>query len=359
MPIMNPFEGAKSEREQANRDLLNVIAQSGAAGKAAYDAARKEAATMRQGALDTAAQRAQLTGQDLGPAATAATTEAADRFNTYFGGQEAAHQAQLGQIGASGQSYLSKVGQIAPFMQQQALTQAAEREKKYQSEIAANQAKIDAEKAAAERAHQQQIELLGIKNKYDVAADARANAAAAAKEAAKPGGGLTKARLLGAGQTLADDYSQFLNTPDAFTADESARALAAYKGIPSVDVNEILGPRGEGAPPPAPVPQPMFDKNWLMQNVTMPGTNKKVTASRADDVLRAPELATAQEFLQDLGVAKKTRGAIDDPVLFGNEYRGLSPRDAFNKWIDSQPGIRTMKEALKQYYAPYLDSLGR
>lgn len=343
MPVMDPFEGAKSERDESGRLLLKTIAQSGQAGKEAYDAARKETGLMRQNALDRATQRAQLTGQNLAGEDTAAVGEAADRYNTYFTGEEAAMQGRLGEIGASGQSYLAKVGQIAPFMQQKAIQQAAERENLFKTQVAANQAQIDADKAAEDRAHQRQIELLGLKNQFDVQADARARAA---EEGGS--GGLSKAATKLVSGPKASPIYQGMDTGNITRS--PVTGVDPATGRIGVVGSEPLAPLGGQMPPP-------MDRNWIMANVVMPGTDKKATGSRADDVLRAPEVGLAVEFIEDLGKAKMTRGAIDDPVLFGNEYRGLSPRKAFEKWIDSQPGIRTMKAALKQYYGQYLDSL--
>lgn len=173
MPVMSPYEGAKSEREDANRGLLEAVATAGAEGKKAYQAARDAVGQQRQGALDRAAQQAQMTGQNFGPAATAPVMQEADRFGTYYAGQEAAGQQHLQNIGASGSSYLAKVGAIAPFMQQKALDQAAGRENQYKIEIAQNQAKIDAEKAAEELAHKRQLEMMALRNQYDIAGDTR------------------------------------------------------------------------------------------------------------------------------------------------------------------------------------------
>lgn len=179
-PVMDdPFEGAKSERDETNKLLLASIAQAGQAGKEAFKTAQAEKDRAHAAALARAQQRAALTGQDLGGADTAATTEAADRFGTYFAGEEAAMHGRLGEIGASGQSYLAKVGQIAPFMQQKAIDQAAERENLYKMEVAANQARIDADKAAEDREHLRQIELLNLRNRFDVQADQRSTAAKA------------------------------------------------------------------------------------------------------------------------------------------------------------------------------------
>lgn len=347
MPALDPFQGAAQESEDQKRALLDAVAAAGTAGKAAHLAAKAEVETARTGALNRAQTRANMTGQDFGGTDTAPVTEAADRFGSYFAGQQAASQSQLDQIGASGSSYLAKIGAIAPFMQSQNIQAAADREQGFKTEVAQSQAKIDAAKAkdAADRQHD--LQMFNLK---DTASRRDTLAKAAAVKPAKP---LTKAQLLGAGQTVADDYSQMLNTPNAFTADESARALAAYKGLPSEEVNTILGPRKV---PEKVVPQqpPPFNRDWLTGAFRYDGKN--ISGTKADEVLRAPEVQQAQRFLEMLSVTKLEGGRIDDASA--KNYRGMTPRQAFEDWLSEQSGIRTMKAALKDYYGQYLDSLG-
>lgn len=180
MPVMSPFEGAKSENDEQQRNLLDVIAQSGAAGRKEYENAQAQAQQQKQNALDYAAQRARITGTDFGPTITQPVGEAADRYNTYFAGQNAAFQNNLQGIGNSAQSYLAKVNAIAPFVQAQNVQQASDRENQLKMAIAANQAKIDADKAAALQAHNWDLEKMALAHNYDQQ-DASARASAASK----------------------------------------------------------------------------------------------------------------------------------------------------------------------------------
>lgn len=370
MPIMDPFEGAKSEREDANRQLLEAVATAGAEGKRAYQTARDAANSQRQSALDRAGQQAQMTGQNFGPAPMNPVVDEANRFNTYFQGQEAAGQQHLQDIGASGSSYLAKVGAIAPFMQQKALDQAGARENEYKMSIAQNQAKIDADKAARERDYQHDFAMLAARDR----ADAKSSAAKSRADSVEK---ITLSELVGLANQQPNVYKDSGNIlgsvkgQNAIAAGNLAQRAGTIGGQIGMSPAKLAGLQTpdfqrnlmsdlaglEGPAGAAPLPPPI-SKDWITQNVIMPGTKKTATGSRADDVLKAPEIGQAVEFLTDLGGAKIERGRLNDPLL-GSDFTGMSPKDAFNAYIDSLPGILTMKAALKQYYAPYLDNLGR
>lgn len=162
MATMDPFAGAAAEGQDQKRQLLDIIASSGSAGEKAFKDAQAQVAATRQEALNRADQRAALTGQNLGGADTQRVGETADRFTNYGANQNQAFQQNLQNIGASGQSYLDKVGAIAPFMQSQNMNKAAERENTYKVAIA--QAQAAAEAAAQKIKEQQMFELqkLGI-----------------------------------------------------------------------------------------------------------------------------------------------------------------------------------------------------
>jgi hypothetical protein len=60
-----------------------------------------------------------------------------------------------------------------------------------------------------------------------------------------------------------------------------------------------------------------------------------------------------------LAGTKFTNGRIDDSSV-PQEFRGMTPRQAFESWLDTLPGIRSMKDSLRAYYGPWLDAnLGR
>lgn len=149
MPVMDPFAGAQQENNDNQKALLDAIAQGGAAGKKAYEDAQAEVARTRQDALGRATQRAQLTGQNLGGADTARVQDTSDRYTNYMGAQNAAFQNNLQGISASGQSYLAKVNAILPFVQNQNVQAANDREAQIKAAIATAQAKADADAAAA------------------------------------------------------------------------------------------------------------------------------------------------------------------------------------------------------------------
>lgn len=369
MPTMDPFAGAASEGEDQKRGLLDAIAAGGVAGKEAYNMAQKEVGTMRTGALDRAQTRANMTGQDFGGVDTAPVTEAADRYGTYFAGQRAASQSQLDQIGASGTSYLAKIGAIAPFMQNQNLQAAADREQGFKTEIASNQSKIDSQKAkdAADREHD--ITMLSMRLAED-----RANAAA--KSGAAKTNSITLNQLVGAAKQQPNIMKDSGNIMASVKGQNMAAAgnLAGRAGTIGrnlgVDEEKLMGlsepgfltglagdlAKMEGGPSKA--QPPMFDKNWLTSSFRYDG--KPISGARADEVMRAPETKSAERFISDLSNAKLgANGRLVPGPIFDETFSGLTLREAFNNWIDQQPGIRTMKTALKDYYGPYLDSYNR
>lgn len=378
MPAMDPFEGAKSEGQDQKRQLLDAIATGGAAGRAEYEKAQQQADIQRQGALDWAAKRAQLTGQDLGGAPTAPVTESADRYKTYFTGQNAAFQNNLNNIGASAESYLAKIGAITPFVQAQNNQQASDRENQLKMAIAQNQAKIDADKAARLQQQQFELEKMAKANQYDIAAADRASAKATAKAGQDAIDKITPKQLIGmanqqpnimkdSGNILASVKGQ--NAIAAGNLANRASTIGSQGGVPGSTLAELKTPDFlhnlatdlsgmEGGTPGIPPPPQPFDKNWLMQNVIMPGTTKKVTDSRANDVLKAPEVQQAVEIASDMANAKVgPNGRLIPGPLVDDSFSGKTRREAFDAIIDSLPGIATMKAALKQYYGPYLDGI--
>lgn len=333
MPAMDPFAGAKDENESQKRDLLGVIAQAGTAGRQEYERAQAQANTMRQGALGAAAQRAQMTGQNLGGMDTAPVTEAADRYNTYFQGQNAGFQNLLGQIGTSADSYLTKVNAIHPFMQSQNTQAAADRENQFRSIMAKAEADRAFQMSENEKERQHAIEM------------AKLNASLRPKTGAEGGGSAGGGNI----NTMTSAQYKKSLSPAAQRILPGGQKLDNLFAKIQLDTGNILG----SALPDRSVP-PMFDKNWVMQNVIMPGTNKKATSSRADDVMKAPELNQAYDFMVDMmSVPTDQNGMIVENDII--DLTGITKREAFEKYIDSLPGIRTMKEALKQYYGPVLD----
>ncbi len=380
MPVADPFEGGQEHAESEKKALLDAIAQAGAAGKAAYETAKAETGKMQQSALERAKQRARLTGQELGGADVAPVAETADRFGTYFTGQQAAGQNLLGQIGASGESFLSKIGAITPFMRQKAATEAAEREKTLQLAVQQNQARIDAEKAAAAEAHKRDIELLKLRASLDETSAEKAATRAAIQKAqeAKPP---SIDAVLGA----AANYAKAPAAPlpkggtqaerDAIAAAEIKRQLAGSSqkglldfavgtgrelGVPNIE-ELYLREKGITAPAATPPPAPL-DKNWLTSAFRYEG--KPISAKRADEVLRAPEVQITKDLVTQLSGIKRdpVSGMLDEDVYFrGQKFptRGMTPRQVLDAALELMPGIKTMKTALRDYYGGYLDQLGR
>lgn len=376
MPTMDPFVGAKSEGEDQKRGLLDAIAEGGVAGKQAYQDAQKEVGTYRQGALDRASQRANMTGQSFGGAEMAPVTEAADRYGTYFAGQRAASQSQLDQIGASGTSYLAKINAIAPFVQNQNLQAAADREQGFKTEIAANQSKIDGQKLADQANRDHDIKMLQMRLAADQQQAGASARATASKESSASVKGITLNQLVGAAQQQPNVYKDSGNIMASVKGQNVAAAgnlvgragtIGRNLGVDEAKLAGLTEPgfmtglagdlakMGGGAAPTQP---PLFDKNWLTNSFRYDG--KPISGARADEVMRAPETKSAERFISDLSNAKLgSNGRLVPGPIFDESFSGLTLREAFNNWIDQQPGIRTMKTALKDYYGPYLDSYNR
>ena len=226
MPVLDPFAGAAENSEEQKRGLLEAIAQGGAAGRQEYENAQAQVNKQRQGALDWAAQRARLTGQDLGGANTAPVTESADRFGTYFAGQNDAFQNNLQNIGSSASSYLAKIAAIAPFIQAENQQKASEREQQLKMAIAANQQKIDAEKAAALQQQQFELQKLAKQNEY--------KSSAASAKAKKPP---TSSQILGMAE-------QYVTQHPGLAIDKQTKILGGPRmkigpAVPGTDVAAI------------------------------------------------------------------------------------------------------------------------
>ncbi len=370
MPVMDPFEGAKSENSDQKKALLDVIAQSGSAGEKAFKEAQNQVNATRQSALDRATQRAQLTGQNLAGADTAPVTETADRFGNYLGNQNAAFQQNLQGIGASGQSYLEKVNAISPFIQSQNLNKAADRENAYKQAIAQAQAEAEAKAKAVQDQHDFEMAKLQFE---EAGRNSRAKAAnvkppsiqavlgmAQQGVSAMPGlqtegaPGLPQTKILGGPRMAIGPGTKGVNVsqipPIRSNVNELATALGNAYGTPNIE--SIYSPQQQNAqqgqyaavtkratPPPTP------DVKWLLSNIR--GMDK----TKAAQALAAPEFGEAGVQSQNFATSE-----VDDKgkITTDGPYLGLSPRDAFTKYVFSLPGNRSMKDAAIKYYGTTL-----
>lgn len=361
---MDPFEGAKAEREDQRRQLLDAVSTGGAAAKKAYDDAQAAVAASRQDALNRAQQRAQITGTNFGGQDLNPVADAAGLMGGYLSGQSAAGQQHLQSIGASGESYLAKVGAIAPFIQSQNIDKAAQRENEYKTAIAQAQAKIDADKAAQEQEFARQKELLALKDMYETR---QSNASAAAKAKAATATKATLPQLIG----LANQEPGYMR--------DNQNILGQAKGGENIAAANLLQRAGQygrqlgvdplklaelGAPgqmntlagqltkqATAPAPPPVLNADFL-RNFKYDG--KPISSTRTQEVLRAPEVQETDRFIREMLNTKIRNGIIDDTGA--GDFNGMRPVDAFNEYLNSLPGIRTMKEALKAYYLPWIES---
>lgn len=398
MAVMDPFAGAAAENQDQKKALLDVIAQSGSAGEKAFHDAQSQIASTKQEALDRASQRAAITGQNFGGLDTARVGETADRFTNYGTNANQQFQQNLQGVGASGQSYLDKIGAIAPFIQSQNTNKASDRENQYKIAIAQAQEAADA--AAAKIKQQQDFELLkmGISNKnaQDLAG-MRANTAAqkaamptvaslqgqanqaqmaAQKQAApalkllsvppqKPTAsgnmgslGSVLNSVLGAHQQSAVRGAGGQSVIDLARMDptELASQLGRAQGASDIVLNSLYNPTQMVKVANAikkNTPMPPLDQQQILAT-KVPGIDNGVAKTISSDKEYQNAMAGVSDFLNS---SVDTNGKINE----GGEWDGYTPYDAYITFMNTivAPQKTRTKEVIGKTVGPMFASLGR
>ena len=350
----DPYQSALDNNEDSKKKLLEAVAAAGTQGRKQYQDAQAATAAAQADAIARAQQRSAINGFQTG-----AIDRTTDRFGQHasaIAGGAAAFQSGLDQTSASGQSYLAKVGATLPLLRSQNDQAISNQEAAIKAAIAEAQAKADAEAAQQRALFDQQWKLAMLRENGD-------NARAKATDSKAKINAITLNQLVGAANSEPSIMRDNQNILGHATGGEKikaanladrARQLGTKAGV---DASKLAGLTEPGflaglardlTSPAAPlqVPGALSDANWIK-------TKLGVSDKRAGEVLKAPELKTADQFMGTLATTRRTNGRIDDASA--GEYQGLTAVDAFNRWLDAQPGIRTMKDALRQYYLPWIE----
>lgn len=182
------LDSALANSNDSKRKALEAVAQGGKAGLDAYNAAQKDLATQRTGALDAAMERSRDTG---GGANTGQEflTNTFNRNQSSLSNLSAASQDRFANMGASNASYFDKLNATLPLLANQNREKAMTQENKIKATIA------EAQAAAEARAKEKQAD-----REFQLARDAARESAADKRAAAKDSAGKvpTLDELLGA-----------------------------------------------------------------------------------------------------------------------------------------------------------------
>jgi hypothetical protein len=363
------FQSANTAIDADKKALLEAVAGAGTAGAQAYQQSKASIDQAKQDAVGRAAQRAALFG--------------AGGNDQTFGG---AYDSRLGQLDTNNQSFQQGLQSMSAA--NQGYLENARSAIPTLSAINANKrsAQEATIKSALELARQKAQDARDLELQKEAAADARAQKSsdradaradrsdkrAADREAAKPP---TSDQLLGHGKSLADLVNAQLHPTDAAVAqhdptdvdnavfaanqlgglglksnqvdpDAAARAYAKSLGMDDATINSILTPGKLNTYSTAMtklMSQPATpDVKWLTSNV------RGMDNTKAQQALAAPEFQEAgRQVLSYFAQASvDDKGKIND----GQGYDGMTPKDAFHKYVYSQQGNLTMKDAAFKYY---------
>lgn len=370
--FMDPYTGSQQHTDDSKKRALEAVATAGTAGLKAFQEAQQGIQANQLAALERARQGSQMFGLD--PAAFGAN-KVQDAFGLQQGnlaGAQADFTAHNQAMGAANASYFDKTNAALGALKGQNEAKTSE----YDAQIQAYKTRLEQEAAAAAAAAQakEQAEMnrLMIREQGENARTQFKENAATQRETRKQatdrvnktsldelvglaiqnGGWTRKVQGVMPGGAPMPDHER---TVDEILSD--AKAIGKSLGLDPVTLAGLDNPKyKEGINNARPVtpknPPPGFDKNWLLGSFRYDG--KPISTKRADEVLRAPEVSAANQFIGTLANTRITNGRINDASA--GEYQGLTPEEAFNRWINAQPGIRTMKTALRDYYTPWIKS---
>lgn len=358
------FDSASRQIDESKKALLSAVAQAGSAGKQAYDQAQQGLAQARQEAVSRAAERAALYGVGgsndtfLGSYDARANQLGVNRTNFESG---------LAQTQASGESYLEKARGAIPVLQAVNANKAADVEGKIKLSIEAAKQKALAELEKEQRAEQRMLDRENRSEQRTIERENRAASRDAAKEAAKANK-VSNQGLLGlAAQAVKTSVNPAINAGAAGPvrpSETAARTLpdrgltnvaaeiGRQLGLPEAQLAELFAPGFQSSlstavqKPEQLLAQTSPDIKWLKSNVR--GMDDK----KAQQALAAPEFKEAGNQVS----AYFAIAPLDEDGLIADDspYTGLKPREALRRYIYSQPGNLTMKDAVMQYYGRML-----
>lgn len=355
------FDSSSAQIDAGKASLLKAVAEGGTAGKQAFDAAQAAAAQARQDAVTRAAQRAALTGNS--GVSDQTFLGAYDARANQMGVNRANFESGLAQTQASGESYLEKARAAIPVLQGININKAADEETKIKLAIQAAKDKAAETAAREQRTLKATLDRESRAEQRSIARETRAAERAAAKAATPSNQGLIglasqvakqsvnpAVNARAAGPVLPGEQTA-ASKPDRGLTNIAAD-LGRSLGIPEARLSELFAPGFQASlstavqKPEQLLAQTQPDVKWLTSNVRGMDTKK------AQQALQAPEF---REAGNQVG-AYFSIAPLDEDGLIADEspYTGLTPREALRRYIYSQPGNLTMKDAVMQYYGRML-----
>lgn len=369
--FMDPYTGSQKHTDDSKTRALQAVATAGTAGLKAFQEAQSGITASQHAALERARQGAQMfTGADPAAFGSNKTQDAFGLQQGNLAGAQADFTAYNQNMGAANSTYFDKVGSALGALrgQNEAKTQEYDAQiKAYQTRLQEQAAAAAAAAAAAEQAEMDRLRFKEEnENRRTQFKESAANARATSQSQQARTSKVSLDELVGLAiqnggwsRPVQGVMPGGARMPDApRTVDEilrDARTIGQSLGLDPVTLAGLDNPKyKEGinnARPTTPkTPPPAFDKNWLTSSFRYEG--KPISTKRADEVLRAPEVAAANQFIGTLANTRIQNGRINDSAA--GEYQGLTPEEAFTRWVNAQPGIRTMKTALQDYYLPWI-----
>lgn len=370
VPAAPSMAGVYQNTNDQKTQALDAMARYGQAGLDAFNQAQQNVQGYRQQVLNSILNAGGM-GQDAKDALSAQVQQSlAPRLADLSQGA-ANLSADVARGNDMYSRYAAEANAAVPVIQAQQQQQMGIRDQA----LALAQQQIDAQKAAtaAQNAHELQIQQLQLAQQQAQTAAAQASAQAAQAKAA--GGGpvtstqgtaiqkgtesIAGAYAPGTGvgspgrsdvtdqmMQVAEDRAAFNGTDPTY---ELAQLVAQSKGISTQAAQAYLTPDIVAA---------MNGSKQL--NPPPPKDVTTVAKYTGGDVNKAKQVLAAPEFQQAEGVAEQIGSAPVDAnglISDGSWANGLTPRQAFEQWMRSQPGTLTMKNAAINMYGSYLDSM--
>lgn len=309
------LDSALANSNDAKKAALQAVAQGGKAGLEAYQSAQKDLATQRSSALDAAMQRSSDTGggtntsQDI-------LTGVFDRNAQSLGNLSAASQDRFAQMGASNDSYFSKLNSTLPLLANQNREKAMTQENQIKAVLAEAQAKAEA--AAAAKQADREFQLLRDSER-ERASDERqsrslsvqeARAAAKEKKAAEPTldellGSVAKQQMA-AKQTIKDhpatgvysnEYMKLANSGTAPGLADLASQLGQALGISPVKLGGLYAPGKQASITSSLTKMNPQQVNGVTKALASKYATKGVTESVVNTIMKDKDFKKAVDLL--------------------------------------------------------------
>lgn len=187
--MADPWAGAQSNVDDQKKAMLQAMAQSGSAGRAAFEEARKAVEAEQQAAMQRAAQRAALVGMpNVG--VEGQVGEAYGSRLSALDSAKAGFDADLARRQSANENYFGQVGAALPFLQAKVTEKLGTREAEIKKGLELARLKAEQERQdqldREQRQYERQLESEARAEARALAREGRAAARDAAKEKSKP-----------------------------------------------------------------------------------------------------------------------------------------------------------------------------